>query len=123
MELKLYHCAHCGNIACKVVDKGVPMFCCGQKMDLMPAGVTDAAQEKHVPVVSRAGDEVTIKVGEVTHPMLENHYIPLIAAVTGDTVTFKMPKPGDAPELKVSTPDAVTAYEWCNLHGLWKGQE
>ena len=33
MELKLYRCAHCGNIVFKVVDKGVPLFCCGQKME------------------------------------------------------------------------------------------
>ena len=33
MELKLYRCAHCGNIAFKLVDKGVPLMCCGQKME------------------------------------------------------------------------------------------
>ena len=33
MEFKLYRCAHCGNVIFKVVDKGVPVMCCGQKME------------------------------------------------------------------------------------------
>ena len=57
------------------------------------------------------------------HPMLEEHYIPLIAAVTDDTVTIRFPKPGDAPELKTfSKSGKVEAYEICNLHGFWKGE-
>ena len=114
MELKLYRCAHCGNVAFKLVDKGVPLFCCGQKMDELVPNTTDGALEKHVPAVSRDGKEVSVQVGSVIHPMLEEHYIQIIAAAAGDTVTFKLPKPGD---------DPVTAYELCNLHGFWKGNE
>ena len=97
MELKLYRCAHCGNVAFKLVDKGVPLFCCGQKMDELVPNTTDGA--------------------------LEEHYIQIIAAAAGDTVTFKLPKPGDEPVLKVSSEAPVTAYELCNLHGFWKGNE
>lgn len=127
MEFKLYKCAHCGNIVYKVVDKGVPVMCCGQKMEEMVPNTTDGALEKHVPVVEKAahgdGSSVTVKVGSVTHPMLEEHYIPLIVAVAGDTVTFRFPKPGDAPEMKFFTrSDKVEAYEICNLHGFWKGE-
>ena len=103
MELKLYRCAHCGNVAFKLVDKGVPLFCCGQKMDELVPNTTDGALEKHVPAVSRDGKEVSVQVGSVIHPMLEEHYIQLIAAASGDTVTFKLPKPGDEPVLKVSS--------------------
>ena len=78
---------HCGNIVWKVVDKGVPLMCCGQKMEELVPGTTDGALEKHVPVVERNGENVTIKVGSVAHPMLEEHYIQLIAAVTEDGVT------------------------------------
>ena len=123
MELKLYRCAHCGNVAFKLVDKGVPLFCCGQKMDELVPNTTDGALEKHVPAVSRDGKEVSVQVGSVTHPMLEEHYIQIIAAAAGDTVTFKLPKPGDEPVLKVSSEAPVTAYELCNLHGFWKGNE
>ena len=66
---------------------------------------------------------VTVKVGSVTHPMLSEHSITMIAAVTGDTVTLRFPKPGDAPELRTfSKGGSVEAYEICNLHGFWKGE-
>ncbi len=127
MEFKLYRCAHCGNVALKVVDKGVPLVCCGEKMEEWVPNTTDAAQEKHVPVVERtphgSGETVTVKVGSVTHPMLSEHSITMIAAVTGDTVTLRFPKPGDAPELRTfSKGGSVEAYEICNLHGFWKGE-
>ena len=68
MELKLFVCKHCGNVVWKVVDKGVPVMCCGQKMEELIPGTTDAAQEKHVPAIKRDGDKVTITVGSVVHP-------------------------------------------------------
>ena len=123
MELKLYRCAHCGNIAFKVVDKGVPLMCCGQKMEELVPNTTDGALEKHVPQITRDGNHVTVQVGSAIHPMLEEHYIQLIAAVSGNKVTFQLPKPGDEPVLKAGGADPVTAYEYCNLHGFWKAQE
>ena len=123
MELKLYVCRHCGNVIWKVVDKGVPVTCCGEKMEELVPGTTDAAREKHVPDVKRVGDTVKITVGSVVHPMLEEHYISMIAAVSGDTATVRFPKPGDEPTLTVESREPVTAYEICNLHGYWKGQE
>ena len=50
MEVRYYICKHCGNIVEKVKDKGVPVICCGEPMQELKAGVTDAAVEKHVPV-------------------------------------------------------------------------
>ena len=89
MELKLYRCAHCGNIVYKVVDKGVPVFCCGEKMEELVPNTTDGALEKHVPVVEKtahgSGYSVSVKVGSVEHPMLPEHFIQLIAAASGDT--------------------------------------
>ncbi len=127
MEFKLYRCAHCGNVIFKVVDKGVPVICCGEPMSEMKPNTTDGALEKHVPAVERkphgSGNMVTVKVGEVAHPMLPEHYITLIAAVDEDTVTLHFPKPGDEPVLKTFTrADKVEAYEICNLHGYWKGE-
>ena len=82
MEMKLYRCAHCGNIVFKVVDKGVPVVCCGEPMQELVPNTTDGALEKHVPVVEKtahgSGYSVTVKVGSVTHPMLPEHYINLI---------------------------------------------
>ncbi|MEG2989326.1 MAG: secretin and TonB N-terminal domain-containing protein, partial [Oscillospiraceae bacterium] len=90
MEFKLYRCAHCGNIVFKIVDSGVPVICCGEPMGELTPNITDGAVEKHVPDVKREGDDVTIQIGSTIHPMIDTHYIQMIAAVTGDTVTGTM---------------------------------
>ena len=75
MEVRYYICKHCGNIVEKVKDKGVPVICCGEPMQELKAGVTDAAVEKHVPVYTIEGSHVHVVVGETKHPMLEEHFI------------------------------------------------
>ena len=52
MDVTFYKCNHCGNVAVKPFDKKVPLSCCGEKMTELVANSTDAAVEKHVPVVS-----------------------------------------------------------------------
>ena len=44
MEIKFYFCAHCKNVAIKVVDHKVPLFCCGEKMTELAPGTVDAAK-------------------------------------------------------------------------------
>lgn len=122
MELKFYRCAHCGNVAFKAVDSGRRLVCCGDEMQELKAGQTDGALEKHVPVVTREGDRVTIQVGSVIHPMLPEHYIQFIAALDGDRVIIQQLMPGDKPVLELVTDREVTAYELCNLHGFWTGK-
>ena len=122
-KVKFLRCKHCGNLFAVVNDGGVMPTCCGETMELLIANSTDAAGEKHVPVVERNGDRVTVKVGSVAHPMLEEHFIQWVAIVPSDErVYLKKLKPGDAPEatFNVCGQDSpVTAYEYCNLHGLW----
>ena len=127
MELKLYRCAHCGNIAFKLVDKGVPLMCCGQKMEELVPNTTDGAMEKHVPVVEKTahghGYSVTVKVGEVEHPMLPEHFIEWIALETQQGCQLKYLKPGEKPQAVFAMAQedkVVAAYAYCNLHGLWK---
>lgn len=125
MAQKFYKCAHCGNIITFVEDKGVPVMCCGQKMEEMVPGTTDAAQEKHVPVVAVEGRTVTVSVGEVEHPSQEEHYIPWISIETKQGTQRKELKPGEAPKavFELSEDDEfIAAYEYCNLHGLWKAE-
>lgn len=121
--MKYYVCEHCGNIVEKVVDKGVPVMCCGQKMTEMVPGSVDAAVEKHVPVVEQDGNKVTVKIGEVEHPMAEEHYIGFIAIETEQGVQRKDLRAGQKPEAVFVLAEGdkpVAAYAWCNLHGLWK---
>lgn len=123
-EIKLYRCNHCGNIVAVINDGGPVPVCCGEPMELLVAGSTDAATEKHVPVVAREGDKLTAHVGSVDHPMLQEHYIQWIAAAYEGSVAFKYLKPGDVPEATFEVPagEHVTVYEYCNIHGLWKAE-
>ncbi len=121
--MKFYICEHCGNIITFMKNAGVPVMCCGQKMKELVPGTSDGAVEKHVPAVSVEGQKVVVKVGEAEHPMLEAHYIQWIALETESGVQIKNLKPGEKPEAVFLLPEgekAVAAYEYCNLHGLWK---
>ena len=92
-----------------------------QGEEIIPNTV-DAAFEKHVPVIEHHGDSVLIKIGSVAHPMLDVHYIEWIVLETISGYQKKELKPGDAPEASFAvTEPVVAAYEYCNLHGLWKG--
>lgn len=121
--MKIYRCAHCGNIIFHLHDAGVPVFCCGEKMVLLQAGSVDAATEKHVPAVTLNGNSVHVQVGSVVHPMVEEHYIEWIAVETNRGVSVKWLKAGDAPEadfLLTEGEHPVAVYAYCNLHGLWR---
>ena len=101
-------------------------MCCGQKMTELVPGTTDGALEKHVPVVSVDGTAVTVKVGAVAHPMLPEHWIEWIAIETQQGSQIKYLKPGEAPEATFALTEGdalVSAYAYCNLHGLWKSEQ
>ena len=84
------------------------------------ANTVDAAQEKHVPLITINGDEVKVEVGSVEHPSLEAHYIEFIVLVTETGMQMKWLKPGMKPEAVFKVTDKpVAAFEYCNLHGLW----
>ena len=125
MAVKFYRCAHCGNIIYKVMEAGVPVVCCGQKMEELIPGTTDGAVEKHVPAVTVEGKKVSVKVGSVEHPMVEAHYIQWIALETKKGVSFRHLSPENAPEavfVVAEDDEPVAVYEYCNLHGLWKSE-
>ena len=125
MELKFYRCKICGKIIAIVKDTGVPTICCGQEMEQIIPGTTDASVEKHVPVITVNGNEVEVKVGSVDHPMALEHYIEWIALSTKQGNQRKCLKPGDAPVAKfalVAGDEVVKAYAYCNLHSLWSSK-
>lgn len=122
MKIEFYRCEHCGNIAVKLVDSGVPMICCGEEMGKLEAGAVDAAKEKHVPAVSVEGNVVSVAVGEVEHPMTPEHYIQMVVLETEKGFQVAPLSSEDAPRalFAVAEGDApVAVYEYCNLHGLW----
>ena len=116
----LYKCEICGNIVEVLHNEAGVLVCCGKPMILLKENSTDAAQEKHVPVIEKTGDGYRVTVGSVPHPMLDEHYIEWIALCADGVTHRKFLKPGDEPvaEFCVSA-EKVTAHEYCNLHGLW----
>ena len=110
-----------GEFLDKLESEGVPMTVATST----DRYCIEAAFEKHIPVVEIAGNTVTVKVGEVDHPMLEEHYIQFIVLETKQGVQIKKLAPGEAPcaVFALAEGDApVAAYEYCNLHGLWKAE-
>ena len=125
MALKFYKCEHCGNIALKPYDKGVPLVCCGERMTELTANTVDAAVEKHVPVVTVDWVSVHVAVGEVAPPMTEEHLITFIVLETkkGYQIAELTATDEPAADFAIAEGDeAVAAYEYCNLHGLWKAE-
>lgn len=123
MATKFYKCNHCGNVIEKSVDSGVPVVCCGHKMEELVANTVDASQEKHVPVVTKVDDcKIKIQVGSVEHPMIEEHHIAFIYVETENGGMHISLKVNGKPEAVFCTCNdkPVAVYEYCNLHGLWK---
>ena len=124
MKLRdIYYCEICGNVV-EILNEGSPaLVCCGQDMNLLEAQTEDSSTEKHVPYIEDTAEGILVKVGQnQDHPMLEKHYIKFIEVLTDDKVYRAELKPGMKPEagFPIKKADAVTAREWCNLHGLWK---
>jgi len=120
-RLQVYRCELCGNIVEVVHEAGGELVCCGQPMKLLEENTTDAATEKHVPVIERVDGGIKVKVGEAAHPMTDDHYIEWIELTAGDETHIAFLSPDGAPEAFFPvTADTVTAREYCTLHGFWK---
>ena len=120
--MKFYKCKHCGKIIAVVNEKPVPTICCGQPMEELVPNTEDGTLEKHIPVVEISGNIATVKVGEVTHPMLDAHYIEWIMIQTNFGNQRKVVKPREEPVAKFALlegEEVIRALEYCNLHGLY----
>lgn len=121
--MKFFICEHCGNIITHLKTSGVGVYCCGEKMVELVPGTSDGAFEKHVPVVKTQGNLVKVEVGSVPHPMIPEHFIEWIVLETEKGFQQVKLTPSDAPEAKFALTEGdkvVSAYAYCNLHGLWK---
>ena len=121
MNAKFYICRHCGNIIAKIHDAGVPVSCCGEKMEELIPNTVEASGEKHKPVVSVENNLVRVAVGSVAHPMVPEHSIEWVFVETENGGQLKRLNPGSEPEVKflLDGEKAVAVYAYCNLHGLW----
>ena len=127
--MKFYICRHCGNVITKLTSAQVPVKCCGEEMQLLEAGVTDAAQEKHVPAVTVEGSLVKVNVGSVTHPMTAEHFIQWVVVETDRDALIHWPQgekaalasgrdgAGPLPDEMIRAANAYVDF----IHELWAG--
>jgi superoxide reductase len=121
--LQVYKCLACGNIVEVLHGGDGELICCGKPMKLFVENTVDAAKEKHVPVIEKIDGGFKVKVGAVPHPMEEKHYIEWIELLADGQVYRQFLKPGAPAEAVFKIAAAkVAAREYCNLHGLWKGE-
>jgi superoxide reductase len=120
-QFEIYKCEECGNMVEVLAAGKCEPACCGKTMKLFAENSTDAAQEKHVPVVEKTADGYKVTIGSVPHPMEEKHFIQWIELLADGISYTQFLKPGAKAEaffpVKASQ---ATAREYCNLHGLWK---
>ncbi|MBN1788271.1 MAG: desulfoferrodoxin [Sedimentisphaerales bacterium] len=120
-KLEIYKCMACGNIV-EVLHGGAgELVCCGEPMKLFTENTTDAAKEKHVPVIEKIDGGYKVTVGSTLHPMEEKHYIEWIELIADGKAYREFLSPGQTPEAVFKVDAArVSAREYCNVHGLWK---
>ncbi len=107
-----------------VAGKSQALEACKQAgFEILDSSTAEGAGEKHLPVVEREGEKLTVKVGSVFHPMTEEHSIGWIFLETklgGQFVKLSPDKEPVAEFVLAKGDQAVAAYAYCNLHGFWK---
>jgi len=111
---QIYKCNVCGNIVEVLAAGEGELVCCDEPMQLQA--------ENTVAVIEKIDGGVKVKVGSVAHPMEAKHWIEWIEVVADGKSSRQVLEPGQPPEAVFAlTAKAITAREYCNMHGLWKG--
>ena len=119
---QLYKCEICGNIVVVTHSGDGALVCCNQPMNLLVEKSTEEGQEKHLPIIEKNDNKLTVKIGSVPHPMETEHYIEWVEVLSGKKIYRKVFSPGDQPEAQfnLKTNEAIEIRAFCNVHGLWK---
>lgn len=125
--LQVFRCDSCGGVIEALSESDCDPSCCGDPMRALAENSTDAAKEKHVPVLDIRSDGIMVSVGSVAHPMEAAHFIEWIELLVPgpdgkpNRSYRAFLKPGDKSEafFPISAPKAW-AREHCNKHGLWR---
>lgn len=122
-KFEIYKCEVCGNVVEILSEAQGQLVCCGEEMKLLEEKSNEEGiTEKHKPIITIEDKRVTIKVGEIQHPMLPEHHIDFIEAISldGKYLKRKYLEINEAPELSfICNSDKMKARELCNIHGLW----
>ncbi|MCI5604611.1 MAG: desulfoferrodoxin [Clostridia bacterium] len=122
-EPKFLKCVTCDTLVeCLNPQCCDELMCCGVQMELLKPNQLISLEEKHLPVVKREGDMLTVCVGRVLHPMSSEHNILWVEVKSKYAVQRINLKKGDDPIaiFHVAEEEPVLVYAYCNLHGLWK---
>lgn len=118
---EIYKCEVCGNMVEVIHQSGGTLVCCGKPMTKVIENTVDASREKHIPVVEKLQDGISVKVGEAEHPMDDGHYIEWIEVHTKNKVYRKYLKSGEKPQAVFKIDEEIIAVkEYCGIHGLWR---
>ena len=119
---QIYKCNICGNIV-EVLSNGAgELTCCGQAMELLEPTQKEEGGIKHIPVITKEDGKIVVTMGEVAHPMEEEHHIVFVELIIGNKIYRANLNAGDEPKAIFDVDaelDDVKAIEYCNLHGLW----
>lgn len=144
--MKAYVCSVCGFVSLKgdAPEKcpvcGAPKSAFSEKEDALkepkdPRNLSEL-EKKHIPVIVLPKTcglipdgcrDVHVKIGEITHPMLPEHFIMrLDFYLNKEFIARVMLRPGAlnpaaALHLKVSN-GKLSVVEFCNLHGAWMSE-
>lgn len=119
---KFLLCTNCGNLIEFIKDSGVTPICCGQNMKELIPNMVDASGEKHIPIIKLEENKAIVQIGEMLHPMSEEHFIEWIYLETTNGIKRAKLNPNEEPikEFALSmNEEVISAYAYCNLHGLW----
>ena len=128
-RMRVLKCESCGGVVEVLRASDCDPSCCGKPMRALVENSTDAAAEKHVPVIEQRADGLHVRVGSVAHPMEADHFIEWIELIVPAqdgraTSSYRaFLNPGDKPEALFPVMAAsFWAREHCNKHGLWKAE-
>lgn len=120
-KMEIYKCNVCGIIVEVIHSGGGSLVCCDHEMEILKEQHEEVLNEKHVPVIEKITGGIRVKVGSISHPMEENHYIQWIEIISEDFSERKFLNPGQKPNAEFfQVPENFTVREYCNIHGLWK---
>ena len=122
MKRKFLLCRRCGNLIEMINDSGVTPICCGTDMNELTPNSVEAATEKHIPVVEIDGNIARLTVGSTLHHMEEAQYIEWIYLETSIGIKRVKLNPKEEPIASFALLEeetVISAYAYCNLHGLW----
>jgi superoxide reductase len=118
--LKIYKCNVCKNVIETVSKVNGKLSCCGENMQELFEITKDIGSEKHVPILKIEDGKLKVEVGEVHHPMENEHYISWIEVIDGNNVYREHFLPGMKPiaSFPIDKID-VKVRAYCNIHLLW----